>query len=135
MQTLDTLENLLQLEIDRHDAARVDTAIATPVNEAMYAWTDVRPRFDLESPPGLYELLILPTALVALEMLPRRGQMQLARLIDRLSRDWLPPEAEPLCTLPEFFRLRTAGTRLLYGADEDSQSVLVVGLWPDRRPS
>jgi len=134
-ETLDSLEQLLQAETDRHDASRIENAMATPVNEQMYAWSGLRPRFDLDGSPGRYELLILPTALMALEMLPRRGQMQLARLIDRLASDTFPPEAEPLTALPEFFRMRAGGVRLLYGADGEAQSVLVVGLWPDRRPS
>lgn len=130
---LQRLEACLAAQADFRDAARIDSAFANPSNAPWLSWSAIRRSSRLSSRTAAYEILLLPTALRALQDLPAPIRMRLAGEIDDLAQDACPPDAEALQAAVDFFRLCRHGQRMLYGATDGPGAVIVVDIRPDIR--
>lgn len=74
---------------------------------------------------GNYRLLIKPSAVKELEVLPKKDRQRIADRISRLSGVPRPPAAEKLSGL-ERYRLRQGTYRIVYAIDDEERVVLVV---------
>jgi len=129
---LHALERALRRYEDQRDLARILEVLAQPVNEQFVAWDDLKAAFGLNGALSPYEMVLLPTACRTLTTLPAHCRGVVATAVHSLSYDSVPTTAEALGDAPDTFRLRVAGYRVLYAADEDCRTVLVIDIVRDR---
>ena len=78
-----------------------------------------------------YRLLIKPSAVKELELVPKKDRQRVVSRIQSLARDPRPPGCEKLSG-EDKYRLRQGRYRVVYGVDDEERTVLVVKVG-DRR--